>query len=150
MNNVPPPIIEVTLKYHADLLASRSVAMQEWDAKIGEIEAFMRKNGIAFQTGLEIAFVAADTAESLPVTTLVKNKAAAMILPGVFASTEDIARSLVADGLMIEHAKITRILSGTGLYKGHKTKGWSLRGEEQADGNPPASSFVTELPGSQL
>ncbi len=144
MKNIPTPIADATLKYHADLLVSRTQAIQVWDAQIDEIEGFMRKNGIAFQTGLTTTHLAAEIDENPSVATLVKGKAASMILPGVFVSTEDIVRSLIGDGHSIENGKITQILSGTRLYKGHKTKGWSLKGEEQADGGPLASSNATK------
>lgn len=143
MKNIPTPIAEVTLKYHAGLLASRAQALQEWNSKIGEIEAFMRENGIEFQSGLVLAHLTEDATENMPVATAVKAKGKAMILPGVFVTTDEIARSLAADGMQVEQARITRVLSGTGLYKGHKTKGWSLRGEGQTDGNPSASSSAT-------
>ncbi len=86
----------------------------------------------------------------MPVATAVKAKAKAMILPGVSVPTDEIARSLAADGMTVEPARITRILSGTGWYKGHKTKGWSLRGEAQTDGRPFAASSATKSDEDEL
>jgi hypothetical protein len=58
--------------------------------------------------------------------------AGANILPGVSLTTEKIYHLMVVNGVRFPEgkspqARITRVLSGIGLYKGHKSKGWSLK-----------------------
>ena len=90
-----------------------------------------------------------------PLTRQIKETAKTMVQPGMYVTTEQIYQTMLANGIVFPPAtegkpptaRITRVLSGTGLYKGHKTKGWSLKGENPA---VTGSSGATELNDSLL
>ena len=67
----------------------------------------------------------------VPISRQIIDFAAANILLGVSLTTEKIYHLMVVNGTKFPEGKppqerITRVISGTGLYKGHKSKGWTL------------------------
>jgi hypothetical protein len=120
MNNQVPEIVRQTL------LAKRSLLLEErakLDAEIFQIENFL---GLAKADSL----IESETSISRKILDF----ASANILPGVNMTTDKIYHLMVVNGVKFPpgkppKARITRVLSGTKLYKGHKTLGWSLKGK---------------------
>jgi hypothetical protein len=158
MKHVPKVIADATIKHHQSLIAAREKASQPFNEQLSEIESFMREHEIEFDSALVPVHLASEPNNEASFTAQVKAMAKSLIVPGVYVTTEQLWRAVQASGAEApetmdgkpETARITRIISGTRLYNGHKTKGWSLKGEELAGDNPPASSGATEPNGSLL
>jgi hypothetical protein len=122
------------------LLSQRSILQNERlkiDAEIADIDAFLNpvfEVGLTLPTAVPKAF--ALTEGKVPISRRIIDFAAANILPGVSLTTEKIYHLMVVNGAKFPpegnspQSRITRVISGTGLYKGHKSKGWTLAPKE--------------------
>ena len=139
MKQIPVSIQKAVLKQRDEFIIQRDKATYQWDIQIKEIEDFLAENGISFDGALFIPELQlpreSDIEASL--TRQIKDMGRQMILPGKYVTSDEIYSALAESGARMpppadgkpRTARITRVLSGTGLYKGHKTKGWSLKGE---------------------
>lgn len=149
MNNVHPAIIKQTLiAKRISLLAERS----KLDADIAHIDAFLSTDGSAKKPSKVFTDPKVSNDTEVPISRKITDFASANILPGVNMTTEKIYHLMVINGAKFPQgispqSRITRVISGTGLYKGHKSKGWSLKSE-----NPAGAGFsgATESDGSNL
>jgi hypothetical protein len=134
ISNYPltPSIVEQTL------LAKRALLVEErfkLDTDIAAIDAFLnpdrptRAQAMAFAIPMKLAVREASISRQII------DFAAENISPDVSMTTEKIYHLMVVNGAKFPQggksaqSRITRTISGTGLYKGHKTNGWSLKGE---------------------
>ena len=122
-NQIPESVRQTLLAQRFALIEKRA----KLDAEISDIDAV-----------LGIGYVDTPLESEVSISRQIIDFAAANILPGVRMTTEKIYHLMVVNGVKFPEgkdpkARITRVLSGTKLYKGHKTLGWSLKGEEPVD-----------------
>ncbi|MFD1837999.1 hypothetical protein [Paracidovorax cattleyae] len=126
---IPEPVKTAALTHWNDLCARRDSIVLE----IKELEEFMRGHGILTHANENVE--RPDAGQSF--SSVVRSIAAQMIVPGAYVKTEEIYEAVKASGVTMppreegkpDTARITRILSSSGAFKGHKSKGWSVKSE---------------------
>ncbi len=114
------------MKERALLVAAR----QKLDDEISEIDLFL---GRPVDSQIDPAPLDTSVESDGSISRQIIEFAAANILPGTSLTTEKIYHLMVVNGIKFPQegrppqVRITRVISGTGLYKGHKSKGWSLK-----------------------
>ena len=151
---LPQVVIEAARNERQRIVAAREAAMKDaaapFDEKLKELDTFLAPfeiNEAIFQA----TKIFVDLENELSISGKIKETAKAMIQPGTHVTTEEIYRVMVEKGVVFPDgkpplARITRVVSGTGLYRGHKTKGWSLKGEEPVGaGSSSATTSVADI-----
>jgi hypothetical protein len=153
MKQIPNIIKQASLKHREDLIVQRDKAAHPWDVQIEEIEAFLVEHGVSFmEEPAPVLQLAAESDSDASITRQIKDMAKKMIVPGVHVTTDEIYSALFSSGVMLppptdgkpRAARITRVVSGTGLYKGHKTLGWSLKKESPVGAGLSATTSVKD------
>ena len=151
MQNLPDSIIQPLLESRKDLVVQRDRAASVWSIKIKEIDDFLLSHGIAVN-GMAAtlpAFTISAGGGPDTLTGTIKEFGKNMIKSGYYVTTELLVKAMLDAGVEFPdegaspNARVTRVISGTGLYKGHKTKGWSLKGEAPMTGRPSGASSAT-------
>jgi hypothetical protein len=131
-NPCTPNIIRQTL------LAKRALLVEErfkLDADIAAIDAFLNPDRPTTPQAMAFAIPMKQAVREASIGRQIIDFAAKNISPDVSMTTEKIYHLMVVNGAKFPQggksaqSRITRTISGTGLYKGHKTNGWSLKGE---------------------
>jgi hypothetical protein len=148
MNYLPDPVRRAILHEREVLEARRRELVADIDRQLQEINAFLGDDA-PLDAAVRLPMAAE---EPVSATRTILNIAASMIVPGRFVTTSQIVEALHGRGFKFPEtgrapaARVTKILSGTGRYKGSKTLGWSLKGDSQAGAG---LSGATELGGSK-
>lgn len=145
---IPPDIvIEASRNERARLVGAREQAIKmaatPFDQKIRALDAYLDAVGSMLPTatgGTEL-FEGDDAAEegASSISAQIKEAAKALIVAGKYVTTQEIYDFMVKSGSEFPATgkeplpRITKIVSSTGLYKGNKSRGWSLRGDPLTD-----------------
>ena len=145
-NQLPQVVIDAVRNERSRVQADRDQAMAlaaaPFDLKLAEINRFLDAHGSlggptghASSTMLPPAGAAGMVDSDARISAKIKDMARALILPGSYVTTQEIHNSLLAAGVEFPKTglepprRITKILSGTSLYQGDRTRGWSLKGQ---------------------
>lgn len=135
MKHLSETVKNALLRERKELVVQRDLAARSLEMKIAEIDSHLGEYGIYIEKTSIAAEVAEQEDSDISMTKQIKEFAKDMITPGVFVKTESIYQAMKDRGIDLPPtgsgkppaARITRILSSTKLYKGHKTHGWSLK-----------------------
>lgn len=129
---VPEIIKQAVLKQRAELVSEREQLVHDIDRKIAEIDLFLGTSEATLVIPIPKA-IAAATDFDASITRKITDTAKSLITPGVQVTTAQILQAMILAGVEFPDTgkapmgRITRVVSGMGLYKGHKTHGWSLK-----------------------
>lgn len=143
MTHIPEIIKKAALEERARLVSERDRVALPINKQIADIDQFLAEHGTPVtpapvMPAVPVLRIDSDSESEASISRQIRDTAKALILPGRNATTELIHQTMLASGIRFPltgkppMSRITRVLSGTGLYKGHKTHGWSLKGESPA------------------
>jgi hypothetical protein len=121
---IPDSVRQVLLKERNHLSTERSKLVADLDRRIGEIDAVLGGSPEVREAVVEAA-AAFNTAT-------IRAAADALIASGGPATTERVKDSLIRSGIKVPEdatLRITKALTRTGIYSGHRTKGWTLKAD---------------------
>lgn len=127
MSQIPAVILEAARNERRRLVAARDEA----ERKIAELDAYLATLGAQGSR-------AGPREDPNSLAGQIKGAARALIVPGVYVTTQQIFEYLIAKGVVFPkegkspHERITKVVSATSLYTGSKHRGWSLKGEAPA------------------
>ena len=149
MNNPIPDIVKAALaEKRLQLVSQRDEAIARaaapFDRQIADLDKY--GNGTQAAQGGTMTGTPLTLRESL--SSQIKDAANWVIASGNSSTTEDIYKILVDRGVQFPDSKspllrITKVLSGSGQYNGHRSRGWSNKGEVPKAGRPSATSGAT-------
>lgn len=141
-HQIPDIVRQAVLKRRVELVSEREQLVRDIDRQIAEIDSFLKPPFGDAPIWEGATNLESEVDSDASITRHILEMAKATIVPGERVTTKQLATMLLAAGVKFPltgkapEARITRVLSGSKLYKGHKTLGWALKGE---------SSGATEL-----
>ena len=141
--NLPAGVLRAVQSERLALLKRRADAIADFDRQIAELDSFLAGEDAGASAQGHTATVAA-MSRPPSLTVLVVSGAIDLLRGGRSMVTPMLRKELEHRGVLVDgddpDRRITKILSNSGQFKGHRTHGWSLKGEASDAPTSEASS----------